>query len=251
MTLNLKGLKIAWIGFLLSLIGGVISGIGAPKSNGTVVATTSAGSVIGGILAIVAVILTIVGLSMLKDVSDYYRKSRNYMIIQLIVGIVFVALLMGLVVTKLLSGGGLGAGAIVLCIIILAILAIVGILFYKYLLQGCEETAMCAGDADLAEKSRKLWKLYIIGFVIVIAGAVVMLIGMSVALSNATPESMLLVGATNIKAMVPGAIILVVGTIISLVFTILLLVRMAKICAYDGKTIEDSATKEDVDVENI
>lgn len=251
MTLKLKGLKITWIGFLLSLIGSVISGVGAPRSNGAVVATTSVGSVIGGIISIISVILIIVGLSMIKDVSDHYRKARNYEIVQIIIAIVFVALVMGLVVANLSSGGGLGAGAVVLCIIMVVILAIFSILFYRHLLKGCEATAVLAGDNTLAEKCCKLWKLYIISFVIVFAGVIIMFIGMGVALSNVTPESVLFIGTAIISAMAPGMIILTIGAILMLIFTILLLVRMAKICAFDGKMVESAGSEIKNNVEDL
>ncbi len=253
MTLSLKGLKITWIGFLLSLIGSVVSGIGTPRSNGAVVATTSAGTVIGVLISIVAVILIIVGLSMVKDISDHYRKARNYQIIQLIIAIIFVALVMGVVAASLSNGREPGTGFIALCIVMVVILAVFAILFYRHLLQGCDATAVYAGDDNLAEKCRKLWKLYIVGFIIAIAGVIVLFIGLGAAINRIIPSmtSALMATSAMIRSMAPGMIIVGVGAVIMLVFSILLLIRMAKICSFDGKTIENSATKDNVDVENI
>lgn len=255
MKLELKGLKITWVGFLLSIIGAVISATGVQGNVGSVDNTTSAGAMISVIVSLVSVIMIIVGLTMVKKVSDHFRKARNYEIVQIIVAIVFVGLVMGLAAGKLINGAasGLTTGIVVISVIMIVILAIFSILFYKHLLKGCEDTALYAKSESLAERFRKLWKLFIVGFVIAIAGAIVMLIGLGVAVNRilTSLENALEVSNAMMRGALPGGIVLIVGAIIMFVFTILLLIRMAKLCTFDGEIFETDIKGNIDNAENI
>lgn len=245
--LDLKGLKIVWCGFLLSLIGGVINGLGSNANSGTssityTVSNSNIGatSIIGGILLIIAIVLTIVGLSKLKDLSEYYKKARNLYVISLIIGIIVAVICIGLVTllfTATLTGagttqGGYGAGMAVV-IIIAAVLVYIVILFYKNLLKGCHDTAELCGEDMLAEKFIRMWKLYIIGIILDIAGLVGMFIG---SIASTFRSVSVQGGTTSMAAVVPGIILFGLGAVVSLIFIILLLIRMGKLCTFDGKS---------------
>ena len=252
MKMDLKGLKIAWAGMLLSIIASAISGSGSGNSiqalenigETTASSGTNVLSSIGGAIGLVAFILMIVGLSRLKDVSDHFRKARNLQIIMFIVAIVFVVVIViALVMFTVVLGAETGIGALSICmtlmIIMIVLLLIFGILFYRNLLRGCNETAYKAGDDELAVKFKKMWKTFLTGIILTAAGSIVMIIGVISLIGTGIAGAADAVVTQSLIVITPGVIIMVVGAIFMLVFTILLLVRMALLFAYDGKEISE------------
>lgn len=241
--LDLKGLKITWIGLLLTLISGVLNGIGSQNtmsmSSGTVTVaqSTSPASALGGILSIVAFIVTVVGLSMAKNLSEHFKKARNLMIIVFIVSFVIAVIAVSVVAVQIINMSVTGAnpvsaGLVIFLLVVIVILIVLSLVTYRHLLKGCQETAVLCNENELGEKFLKMWKLFLIGIILVFAGVVVLFVGI-IGASAAGAASF----AAVIGAMVPGVVIVIAGMIIALVFQILLLVRIAKLCSYDGTEI--------------
>lgn len=249
--LDLKGLKLVWIGMLLSIIGSICNGSGSRNavSNLTDITTSasaaSAGAsvlgTVGGILGIVAFILVIVGLSQLKNVSVYFKKARNLQILLLILAIVMV-IVIAIGIAIVMIGGAADPDASVTAIIGVAVAAIVlvivlvifAILYNTNLLKGCQETAKICEDYPLAEQFRKMRRMYIIAIILIAVGAVVMIGGLIIFGVTAASGAE---GTAVLIALIPGVVLIVVGGIIMLVYTILLLVRLIILSKYDGKEI--------------
>ena len=265
MKLDLKGLKIVWIGYLLSIVGSLCSSSGGRNavqnlSDLTVTestASTGVAGTIGGILGIVAFILVIVGLSKLKTVSPYFKKARNLQIVLLILAIVFVIVFAVVIVAAVIGvgaevgtdsfgpelGGALLVAGIVL-IIFMILLLVFGIKYNTNLLKGCQQAAKLCEDADLAKRFGKMRKQYVTAIGLVVAGAIVMICTMIV--FGATSAAGLSLGSESLQtliALVPGVILMIIGAIIMLIYTILLLVRMALLWKYDGKEISQQTAE--------
>ena len=255
--LNLGGLKILWIGMLLSIIGSVCSGSGSGNtvSNMTDM-TTSASSAsvgagilgtIGGILGIVAFILVIVGLSQLKNVSVYFKKARNLQILLLILAIIMVIVLaIGIAIAIVGVAADADAGVTVILIIavvsivLVIVLVIFAILYNTNLLKGCQETAKLCEDYPLAEQFRKMRRMYIIAIILIAVGAVVMIGGLIIfGVTSASGAD----GTAALIALIPGIALIAVGGIIMLIYTILLLVRLIILWKYDGKVISQNTAE--------
>lgn len=255
MKLDLKGLKIVWIGLLLSIVGSLCSGSGGSNAvqgvaDMTVTESTAGANVagtIGGIIGIVAFILVIVGLSKLKNVSPYFKKARNLQIALLILAIVFVVILAVVIAVAVIGAdsfgsalGGALAGLAVALIVFLILMLVFAILYNTNLLKGCQQTAKICEDYSLADQFRKMRKTYIIAIVLVVAGAIVMIC--SILVFGVATASGLSIGNANAQvliALVPGVVLIIIGAVIMLIYTILLLVRMAFLWKYDGKEITE------------
>ena len=257
MKLDLNGLKIVWVGLLLSIIGSLCNGSGGRGAVQDVAdltvtesaAGTSVLGTIGGIIALVAFILVIVGLSKLKNVSPYFKKARNLQIVLLILAIVFVVVLAvviaGAVIGSSSAGAALGGAAIgmaVVLIVFMILLLVFAIMYNTNLLKGCQQTAKLCENKPLANKFRKMRSQYITAIGLVVAGAIVMIC--TIFIFGATAAAGISLGSEDLQtliAIVPGVILIVVGAIIMLVYTILLLVRMAILWKYDGKEISQQS----------
>ena len=260
MRLDLKGLKIVWVGMLLSIVGSLCSSSGSRNavqgvtdltmSENTASTGVGAMGTIGGVLAIVAFILVIVGLSKLKYVSPYFKKARNLQIALLILAIVLVVVLAVVLVATIIGplsgsassdGAALGApliGAGVVLIVFVILMLIFGILYNTNLLKGCQQTAKLCEDANLSKQFWKMRKTYIIAIVLVVVGVIVIVCSVFV-LGAATADLPAQPG-NNIQPLIgiiPGAVLTAIGGIIMLIYTILLLVRMALLWKYDGKEL--------------
>ncbi len=258
MKLDLKGLKIVWVGMLLSIAGSLCSGSGGRNAvqgvaELTVTESTAGASVpgtIGGIIGIVAFILVIVGLSKLKDVSPYFKKARNLQIVLLILAIVFVFVLAFVIAGVVIGSGSADASSIgsalgsavlaagIVLIVFMILLLVFGIKYNTNLLKGCQQTAKLCEDGNLAKQFRKMQKTYVTAIGLVVAGAIVMICTMIV--FGATAAAGLSLGSEDFQALialVPGVVLIVIGGIIMLIYMILLLVRMALLWKYDGKEI--------------
>lgn len=263
MKLDLKGLKIVWVGMLLSIIGSICSSSGGGRAAQAITDFTGdeSGAVgalgtVGGIIAIVAFILVIVGLTKLKNVSPYFKKARNLQIALLILAIIFVFVLAVIIAVSIVgvgsaigaadmssaaAGGVLAAAGVVLIVFVILIM-VFGIKFQTNLLKGCQQTAKRCEDHTLAEKFRRMRKQYIAAIVLVVIGIIVMicsilLLGVLPFVGTAAAD---IYPGNNVQPLIgiiPGAVLILIGGIIMLVYTILLLVRMAILWKYDGKEI--------------
>jgi len=244
---DLKGLRLIWTGFLSSLIGGVMTcfGSGSLLSSASQlndlepVGTVYISSSIGGVISFIALIMIIVGLSMLKSISDYFIKARRLLVISIIVGVVMVVALVIFALLLFLTALAASATALtgyvglgILVVVLAAILVVLNILFYKNLLHGCSDMAALFRENELAEKFIKLWRLYIIGTILIIAGVLIYVFGGIAVFSIGVT----LQGEAVVSIIIVTEVILLgAGMVISPIFIILLLVRLWSLCTLDEK----------------
>ena len=263
MKLDLKGLKIVWIGMLLSIVGSLCNSSGSRNAVQNITDLTSDASTagasalgtIGGIIALVAFILVIVGLTKLKNVSPYFKKARNLQIALLILAIIFVVVLAVVIAVAVIgvgsavaaadissasTDGALVAAGVVL-IVFVVLMLVFGILFNTNLLKGCQQTAKLCDEHVIADKFRKMRKQYIVAIVLVVIGVIVIICSvLFLGIAASAGAAADIYPGNNVQPLIgiiPGAVLVAIGGIIMLVYTILLLVRMAILCKYDGKEI--------------
>lgn len=240
---DLKGLRLIWAGYLSSLKGSVMTyfGSGSMMSSASQlndlrpVGAVYIFSSIGGIISFIALVLIIIGLSMLKNISDYFIKARRLLVVSIIAAVALVVALaifaLLLFVTALAAPATVLTGYVglgILVAILAVILVVLNILFYKNLLHGCSDMAALFRENELAEKFIKLWRLYITGINLIIAGVLISVFG---GMIGATLQG----GAVASIIIVTEAILLGAGMVISLIFISLLLVRLWNLCALDKK----------------
>lgn len=201
---NLAGLKLVFAGFIIQIIAAVIGGSSAGSITKSVkdtfdTASSASGtgisnvlSVITALMSVAALILIIVGLSAVKNVSPYFKKSRNLYIANILVAfamMVVVAILAGSTLASASSSAMTGtsgaaagaiAGTVIASVLIAVAMAVISILAIRAMMLGCRDVAEYNGDTEFAGKCRGTWRLYLLASIImVVAGTAFVIFGMT------------------------------------------------------------------------
>lgn len=246
-----RGLKIVWVGMLLSLIGSFVSSYSSGDNVGSFVTEagqSAAGTILSagsGVVSLVAFILTIVGLSQLKGESAYFKRARNLLIATLIATIVVVVVLAVVIIGAAVAGAPEESFLLIpaLCIVVLiALLLVFSILYYRNFLKGCQYVSKRCGESLLAEKFMKMWRRFVVAVILVAAGGVALIGGIIYlagsnpnGLAGIVPESGNVEDLVSLAALLPGIVLMIIGGVMLFIFTILLLVRVG-ILAFGNRT---------------
>lgn len=183
--LNLEGLRLVFIGMILEIVSGFL---GLPSvdieemvKNNPDADTISTLSVAGGLLSIIGLILVIVGVGKLRRYSNNYNNSfRNYFF-SICFGIAgFVVIIMAAVAgaVRLADKYAGDAAMPMLVVAILLLLAsfVFSILAFRSLFLGCADISASQGNQSLAYKCVGVWKMYLIGIIIMIVLVIAVII---------------------------------------------------------------------------
>ena len=207
---DLKGLFYVFIASILSLVSELA------MSGGNRVLTT-----ICEILAFVALVLILIGLSKVKDVSPHFKTARTMYILQIVM---LVVVAIAAVVAVVSAGAGQGVGVIVL-MIALILLAVFDLLATINLLRGCANVAMDNNEKGFARKCHRVWKLYVIAIIVMIVG--VLIIGIIAVNNVGLIQNMSDGQLSNFVAKLgAGVIVVIIAAILLLIAEILKIVRV-------------------------
>ena len=189
--LDMKGMQYVAIAYILMLVEPIVPMLfGSAESDNTLstimnIATT--------VISILTFVFIVIGLNNLSDYSDFFRKSRNFYLINIAIavgyGILLVVLLLiwfGGSVPDIIDGKlpPIATPIIVLLILTVGVVVastVIEILYVRNLCFGGQELSIAAGIPELGKKFHSLEKLFRIGTIVSVSligasiiGAVVM-----------------------------------------------------------------------------